>query len=103
MTEKQKREIRLSIGETELCEMLNALSRGEYSVLAVKVNTAWLDEPKAKEAEIQKDAQFAEGLQTIRGDLFHLLGYLKSAAPSRLAISWAEKAIKTVTSLQQSI
>ena len=89
-----EREIRLSIGETEHMQLLQALSESNLTVLAVKVNSAWLDAPKI---------QFAEGLQTIRGSLFNIKGYLESTAISRLAIAWVNEAIEVVKSLQAEV
>ena len=97
-----KREIRLSISKSEQIQLLEALSEANLVPLAVKVNTAWLDEPGIKAAKSQKDAQFAEGLQTIRGLLFRLKGYLKGIGP-RIANPWVAEAIKVLTSLQQNM
>ena len=99
------RKIRLSVEEPELVQILEALSEARLTVLAVKVNTAWLDEPQAKAAKIHRDTQFAEGLQTLRGLLFRLKGFLEAEAAGfpRQPLTWIAAAIKVETSLRNKL
>jgi hypothetical protein len=50
MIEEQEREIRLSIAEPELVQILEALSESNLTALAVKVNKAWLADGLEEEA-----------------------------------------------------